>query len=124
MLEFSNLGAGVLHNKSVKVAKDNDIKLIVRSSMSKANGTTVANIYSKCCTLPKITGVTSNDNVVSIVGLDLDLEVKGKIIKALDNKDIPYSNIDKSDMRISIVTEKERVNDCINCIHDLFFKVN
>lgn len=35
MLEFSNLGAGVLHNKSVKIAKDNDIKLIVRSSMSE-----------------------------------------------------------------------------------------
>lgn len=34
MLEFSNLGAGVLHNKSVKIAKENDIKLIVRSSMS------------------------------------------------------------------------------------------
>lgn len=35
MLEFSNLGAGVLHNKCVKVAMNNDIKLIVRSSMSK-----------------------------------------------------------------------------------------
>ena len=34
MLEFSNLGAGVLHNKCVKIAKENDIKLIVRSSMS------------------------------------------------------------------------------------------
>ncbi len=37
MLELSNLGAGVLHNKSVKMAKENNIKLIVRSSMSKAN---------------------------------------------------------------------------------------
>lgn len=37
MLEFSNLGAGVLHNKSVKIAKENDIKLIVRSSMSEAS---------------------------------------------------------------------------------------
>lgn len=35
MLEFSNLGAGVLHNKCVKIAKENDIKLIVRSSMSR-----------------------------------------------------------------------------------------
>ncbi len=36
MLELSNLGAGVLHNKSVKIAKECDIKLIVRSSLSKA----------------------------------------------------------------------------------------
>ena len=35
MLEFSNLGAGVLHNKCVRIAKENDIKLIVRSSMSR-----------------------------------------------------------------------------------------
>ena len=36
MLEFSNLGAGVLHNKCVKIAKDNDIKLIVRSSLTNS----------------------------------------------------------------------------------------
>lgn len=35
MLEFSNLGAGVLHNKCVRIAKENNIKLIVRSSMSR-----------------------------------------------------------------------------------------
>ncbi len=36
MLEFSNLGAGVLHNKCVKIAKENNIKLIVRSSITNA----------------------------------------------------------------------------------------
>ena len=35
MLELANLGAGVLHNKCVKIAKECDIKLIVRSSLSK-----------------------------------------------------------------------------------------
>ena len=35
MLEFSNLGAGVLHNKCVKLAKEENIKLIVRSSMTR-----------------------------------------------------------------------------------------
>lgn len=35
MLEYANLGAGVLHNKSVEIAKENNIKLIVRSSMSE-----------------------------------------------------------------------------------------
>ena len=34
MLELANLGAGVLHNKCVKLAKANNIKLVVRSSMS------------------------------------------------------------------------------------------
>ena len=35
MLEFSNLGASVLHNKSVKLAKENGIKLVVRSSLTE-----------------------------------------------------------------------------------------
>ncbi len=42
MLEFSNLGAGVLHNKSVQIAKDNNIKLVVRSSMTE-------NERNNCC---------------------------------------------------------------------------
>ena len=47
MLEFSNLGAGVLHNKCVKLAKENNVKLVVKSSMTNESGTTVSNLYKK-----------------------------------------------------------------------------
>ena len=122
MLEFSNLGAGVLHNKSVKVAKENDIKLIVRSSMSKVEGTVVSNFYNKCCNLPKITGVTSNKNIVSIVGMDIDNETKDKLIKILNENNLKFNNLDKTNMQISVTVNEEDVNSCIRCIHDLFFK--
>ena len=122
MLEFSNLGAGVLHNKSVKIAKENNIKLIVRSSISKAEGTTVSNFYNKCCNLPKITGVTSSGNKVSIVGLDIDLNTKEKVIEALNKNNLKFNNLDITNMQISIIVEDENVNSCIRCMHDLFFK--
>ncbi len=122
MLEFSNLGAGVLHNKSVKVAKENDIKLIVRSSMSKVEGTVVSNFYNKCCNLPKITGVTSNKNIVSIVGMDIDNDTKDKLIKILNENNLKFNNLDKTNMQISVTVNEEDVNSCIRCIHDLFFK--
>ena len=41
MLELASLGAKVLHNRSVEMAKKYNIKLVVRSSMSDAEGTIV-----------------------------------------------------------------------------------
>ena len=122
MLEFSNLGAGVLHNKSVKVAKENNIKLVVRSSMSKEEGTTVYDFYKKSCNLPKITGVTSKDNIVSIVGMDIDKEVSDKVIEVLNKNNLKFNNLDKTKMQISVTVENQDVNSTIRCIHDLFFK--
>ena len=122
MLEFSNLGAGVLHNKSVQIAKENNIKLIVRSSMSRTDGTTVSNFCKKLCNLPKITGVTSNGNVISIVGIDIDTETKEKVIEVLNKNNLKFNNLDKTNMHISATVNEEDVNASIRCIHDLFFK--
>ena len=122
MLEFSNLGAGVLHNKSVQIAKENNIKLIVRSSMSRTDGTTVSNFCKKLCNLPKITGVTSNGNVISIVGIDIDTKTKEKVIEVLNKNNLKFNNLDKTNMHISVTVNEEDVNASIRCIHDLFFK--
>ena len=123
MLEYSNLGAGVLHNKSVKIAKENDIKLIVRSSMSEEEGTMVSNFYNKYCILPKITGVTSNRNKVSVIGLDIDEHTKEKIEKVLNKNNLKFNNLDKTKKQITITVEKEEaVAQTVRCIHDLFFK--
>lgn len=86
MLEFSNLGAGVLHNKCVKIAKDNNIKLIVRSSLSKDTGTTISSLNSQDSNIFKITGVTANDNMVSIVGRNIDMNTKEKVIGVLNEE--------------------------------------
>ncbi len=122
MLEFSNLGASVLHNKCVKMAKENGIKLIVKSSMSEGKGTTVSNFYNKCCNLPKITGVTSNKNVVSLVGIDIAEETKDKVIEVLNKNNLKFNNLDKTNMRISVTVNETDVNACIRFLHDLFFR--
>lgn len=121
MLEFSNLGAGVLHNKCVKIAKENNIKLIVRSSMTKEKGTTVSNLYNKFCNLPKITGVTSNENRVSIIGKDIDLDTKQKVIEVLNKNNLKFNNLDSTNMQISATFKPQDVNSGIRCMHDLFF---
>ena len=41
MLELSTLGAGVLHNRSVEMAKKYGVQLVVRSSLNTNEGTIV-----------------------------------------------------------------------------------
>lgn len=121
MLEFSNLGAGVLHNKSVEIAKKNNIKLIVRSSMNEEEGTAVSDYYKKSCNLPKITGVTSNGNRVSIIGADINEKIVDMVTKKLNKNNLKFNNLDRTNMQISVTVEDSDVNSAVRCIHDLFF---
>lgn len=82
----------------------------------------MSNFYNKHCTLPKVTGVTSNGNVVSIVGKDIDLDTQGKVIEILNKNNLKFNNLDRTKMQISVTVDEKDVNNCICCIHDLFFK--
>jgi len=86
------------------------------------HGTTVSNFYNKYCNLPKITGVTANDNRVSIIGKDIDLSTKNKVIEVLNKNNFEFNNLDSTDMQISATFKSEDVNPSIRCMHDLFFK--
>lgn len=121
MLEFASLGAGVLHDKCVKIAKDNNVKLVVKSSMSNKSGTTVAKFYNKYYKLPKIAGVTSINNKVSIVGRNLDTDTENRIIEVLNKNNLKFNNLDKTERQISITIDNKKVNSCVKCMHDLFF---
>nr|MCR4674908.1 aspartate kinase [Lachnospiraceae bacterium] len=46
MLELATLGAKVLHNRSVELAKKYGVQLVVRSSLNTAEGTTVKEVAS------------------------------------------------------------------------------
>ena len=41
MLDLASLGAGVLHNRSVEMAKKYGVQLVVRSSLNNHEGTIV-----------------------------------------------------------------------------------
>ena len=76
----------------------------------------ISNFYNKCCNLPKVTGVTSNGNVVSIVGKDLGLDTKDKITECLIKNNLKF------EMQISVTVESTDINPTIHCLHELFFK--
>lgn len=70
MLELASLGAGVLHNRSVELAKNYNINLVVRSSLSKEEGTLIKEHVNIESTL--VSGVAIDKDVarVSIVGIE------------------------------------------------------
>ncbi|MGL4800106.1 MAG: aspartate kinase [Cellulosilyticaceae bacterium] len=69
MLELASLGAKVLHNRSVELAKKYNVELVVRSSLTNAEGTVV----KEACKMERmlISGVAGDDEIarVSIIGL-------------------------------------------------------
>ena len=118
MLEFANLGAGVLHNKCVKIAKDNNIKLVVKSSMTNEEGTEVLEKNEK---IAEITGITSNKNTVSIVGIGINEDTKEEVIKELDKKNLKFDNLSLRNMHISFEVEEKELKNVVRCMHNLFF---
>lgn len=69
MLDLATLGAGVLHNRSVELAKKYGVQLVVRSSLSEAEGTVVKEDVKVERML--VSGVAADKNVtrISVVGL-------------------------------------------------------
>ncbi|MDR1066962.1 MAG: aspartate kinase [Clostridiales bacterium] len=69
MLELASMGAGVLHNRSVELAKKFDISLVVRSSMTREEGTL---IRKDSIERTLITGVAIDKDaaLISIIGVE------------------------------------------------------
>ncbi len=69
MLELASLGAKVLHNRSVELAKKYGVELVVRSSLTKAEGT----IVREECKVEKmlVSGVAADKNVarIAVIGI-------------------------------------------------------
>lgn len=69
MLELASLGAKVLHNRSVEMAKKYNVELVVRSSLNHSEGTVVKEASNMEKML--ITGVAADKNTarISVIGV-------------------------------------------------------
>ena len=83
MLELASLGANVLHNRSVEMAKKYNVKLEVKSSFRKVPGT----IVKEVTTVEKmlIRGVTRDNDVarIAIIGVEDTPGIAFKVFSAL-----------------------------------------
>ena len=90
MLELASLGAKVLHNRSVELAKKHNIVLVVRSSLSEAEGTIVKERIGKDML---ISGVAVDEHVarISVVGLP---DIPGVAFSLCQTLSVENINID------------------------------
>jgi len=91
MIELATLGAQVLHNRSVEMAKRYGVKMEVLSSLERKPGTIVRGISKMEHT--KISGVAKDANIarIALVGLKDEPGVAFKMFRVLANEKI---NID------------------------------
>ena len=70
MLELASLGAKVLHNRSVEMAKKYNVELVVRSSLNRSEGTVVKEASNMEKLL--VTGVAADKNTarISVIGVE------------------------------------------------------
>ncbi len=88
MLELASLGANVLHNRSVEMAKKYNVKLEVKSSFQKIDGTVVKEATNMEKML--IRGVTRDNDVarIAIVGVEDTPGMAFRIFSALAKENI------------------------------------
>ncbi|MCF6137791.1 aspartate kinase [Pseudalkalibacillus berkeleyi] len=89
MLELANLGAGVLHPRSVEFAKNYNVTLEVRSSIEKESGTRIEEEVAMEGNL-MVRGIAFEDNVtkVTVYGLPDEMSTLSKLFTTLSDNQI------------------------------------
>ena len=124
MLDLATLGAGVLHNRSVELAKKYGVKLVVRSSMSEAEGTVVKEVVKVERML--VSGVAADKNVtrISVVGLEDRPRVAFRLFDALAkaniNVDMILQSIGRDDTKdITFTIPRDMETDALKALEGL-----
>jgi aspartate kinase len=89
MMELASLGAQVLHNRSVEMAKRYLVNLEVLSSFDRKPGTKVKEVVKQMEDM-KISGIAKDSNVarLAIIGLPDEPGIAFKVFRALGNAKI------------------------------------
>lgn len=121
MLELATLGAKVLHNRSVELAKKYNVNLVVRSSLTNAEGTVVkeeSNVEKMY-----VSGVAVDKDVsrISVIGVDDQPGIAFKIFSLLSkNKisvDIILQSIGRDNKKdISFTVSRGDLNDALKIL--------
>ncbi len=121
MLELASLGAGVLHNRSVEMAKKFGVQLVVRSSLNYSEGTIVKEVVRMEKML--VSGVACDRNTarVSVVGLEDQPGVAFKLFNLMANHNINVDIILQSIGRdgtkdISFTIKEDDLEEAVNIL--------
>ena len=123
MLDLATLGAGVLHNRSVEMAKKYNVQLVVRSSLNESEGTVVKEDVKVERML--VSGVAADKNVtrMSLIGLKnkpgIAFRVFDVLAKANINVDMILQSIGRGDTKdISFTIPRDSFDDALKVLRE------
>ncbi|MBE7020868.1 MAG: aspartate kinase [Ruminococcaceae bacterium] len=121
MLELASLGANVLHNRSVELAKKYNVNMEVKSSFEKVDGTKVKEV--RLVEKMLVRGVAKDDDVarISVIGIP---DEPGKAYRVFDllakkniSVDIILQSIGRDNTKdISFTVCMDQLEDAVNII--------
>lgn len=121
MLELASLGAGVLHNRSVEMAKKYGVQLVVRSSLNKSEGTVVKEEVKMEKLL--VSGVAADKNTarIAVIGLEDQPGVAFKLFNHLAkyniNVDIILQSVGRDGTKdISFTVAQDNVDEAVKIL--------
>lgn len=124
MLDLATLGAGVLHNRSVEMAKKYGVRLVVRSSLNNSEGTVVKEVVNKVERMI-ISGVALDKNAdrISVIGIQDMPGSAFKLFNTLAKKNINVDIIIQSVGRegtkdISFTVSHENLEEAITLLEE------
>ncbi len=125
MLELATLGAGVLHNRSVELAKKQGVQLVVRSSLNTSEGTVVKE--DKKMEKMLVSGVAADKDAarVALIGLKDEPGVAFRLFNHLARHNINVDMILQSVGRdstkdISFTVEVDNADEAVEIIERHF----
>ena len=121
MLELATLGAGVLHNRSVEMAKKYGVTLVVRSSLNYSEGTLVKEDTKVERMLISGVAVDKNADRISVIGLKDQPGVAFRLFdvlaKANVNVDMILQSIGRDGTKdISFTCDDGAIDDAIKAL--------
>lgn len=125
MLELATLGAGVLHNRSVELAKKYGVRLVVRSSLNTTEGTIVKEVGNMEKML--VSGVAADKDTtrVSLIGLKDEPGVAFRLFNHLARHNINVDMILQSVGRegtkdITFTTTEDNAQEAVEIVERHF----
>lgn len=124
MLELSSLGAKVLHNRSVELAKKYSVNLVVRSSFNEEAGTIVKEDNSMEKMLVNGVAIDKNIAIINILRFENKPGNEFKIFSVLSKHkisvDIILQSAPKNNQKdISFTVSKEDLQNALNALIEL-----
>lgn len=124
MLDLAALGAGVLHNRSVEMAKKYGVRMVVRSSLNESEGTVVKEVINKMERMI-ISGVALDRDAdrISVIGIP---DIPGSAFKLFNtlakrniNVDIIIQSIGREGTKdISFTVADENLQEAIEVLRE------